>query len=326
MESTSKCHNRNFSKTKRGYSGCAHTSPSNNEKVKVDRRDSCRRPNTFDKFSRFNAEVEFRGEIIIVSVKKFGIVAVLVMASTGAMAADLPSRRAPPVYVPPPALPVFTWTGLYVGGQVGYEFGRSQAIAFAPGLGGLAGNGGNSNGIIGGAHIGYNYELSSLPALGGFGGAHLVVGVEGDVDGSSAKSNYGLGGINVSTNDNIQGSARGRLGIAVDRVLFYATGGAAFGGLSNNYINTLNGLTDSYNHTRVGYTLGGGVEYAISNNWSVRAEYRHTDFGRVTDNLANSTAGGVNVSTREVDNRVQAGFSYKFDVFSPVAAPVVARY
>ena len=267
-----------------------------------------------------------RGESIIVSVKKLGYVVICALASTGAMAADLPSHRAPPVYVPPPMLPTFTWTGFYVGGQVGYEFGRSRAVAFAPGLGVLAIAGGNSNGVIGGAHVGYNYALSALPIFGGFGGAHLVVGVEGDVDGSSARSSYALGGINVSTNDDIQGSARGRLGIAVDRVLFYATGGAAFGGLSNTYINSLNGLADSYNHTRVGYTVGGGVEYAISNNLSVRAEYRHTDFGRVTDNLANAAAGAANASTREVDNRVQAGFSYKFDMFSPVAAPVVARY
>ena len=250
----------------------------------------------------------------------------LAVFSTGAMAADLPSRRAPPVYVPPAALPVFTWTGFYVGGQVGYGFGNSHSYAFAPGLGGLAASSANSNGVIGGAHVGYNYAVPSVPFFGGVGGAQLVVGVEGDVDGSSAKPTYGLGGLNVTTSDNIQGSVRGRVGIAVDRVLFYATGGAAIGGLTNTYVNPFNGLTDSLNHTRVGYTVGGGVEYAITNNWSIRAEYRRTDFGHVTDTLTNSTGGGVNVSSHQVDNRVQAGFSYKFDMFSPVAAPVVARY
>jgi outer membrane immunogenic protein len=247
--------------------------------------------------------------------------------STGALAADLPSRRAPPVYVPPVAAPpVFTWTGLYVGGQVGYGFGTSHSYAFAPGLGGLAAASANTNGVIGGAHIGYNYAVPSVPFFGGVGGAQLVVGVEGDVDGSSAKPTYALGGINVTTSDTIQGSVRGRVGIAVDRALFYATGGAAFGGLTNTYVNSFNGLTDQLNHTRVGYTVGGGVEYALTNNWSIRAEYRRTDFGHVTDTLSNATGGGVSVRNHEVDNRVQAGFSYKFDMFSPVAAPVVARY
>lgn len=252
--------------------------------------------------------------------------ALALMFSTTAFAADLPSRRAAPVYTPVVAPPMFTWTGLYVGGQVGYDFGRAHSFAYAPGIGGLAAGGASANGVIGGAHVGYNYALPSVPGFGNLGGIHFVAGIEGDVDGSSASSSYGLGGLNVSANQNIQGSVRGRLGVAVDRALFYATGGAAFGGLSDTYVNTFNGLTDSFHHTRVGYTVGGGVEYAVTNNWSIRAEYRHTDFGRVTDVLANSTGGGVTARTREVDNRVQAGFSYKFDMFSPVATPVVARY
>ena len=247
------------------------------------------------------------------------------IVSTQAIAADLPSRRAPPVFVPPPAIPVFTWTGFYVGGQVGYEFGRSGAFASNPVLGGLAGAGVRPSGVIGGAHVGYNFSTQSLPVFGGALGTGGVIGVEGDVDGSNYKPRYNLGGIGDYGSQNIQGSIRGRIGIAVDRALFYATGGAAFGGLSNTYLNSLNGLTDSYSHTRVGYTVGGGVEYAFTNNWSLRAEYRYTDFGAFTDTLVNSTAGGVSVRHRETDNRVQAGFSYKFDTFSPLA-PVVARY
>ena len=258
-------------------------------------------------------------------IKTLSAAVALALLSTTAMAADLPSRRAPPVYIPPP-LPIFSWTGLYIGGQVGYEFGRSNALASAAATGaGLAANGTSPGGVIGGAHVGYNFSTQSIPGLGGFAGAGGVFGIEGDVDGSNYKSTYALGGISNSMRDNIQGSIRGRLGVAVDRVLFYATGGAAFGSLQNNYVNTLNGLTDSQTHTRVGYTVGGGVEYAFTNNWSVRAEYRYTDFGTFADNLANATAGGVNVRHHETDNRVQAGFSYKFDTLIPTA-PVVARY
>lgn len=260
------------------------------------------------------------------ATRTFGAALALALLSSTAMAADLPSRRAPPVYVPPP-IPVFTWTGLYVGGQAGYEFGHSNALATASATGGgLAAVGASPSGFIGGGHVGYNVSTQSLPFLGGFGGASGVFGIEGDVDGSNYRSSYALGGIGNTNRQDIQGSVRGRLGVAVDRVLFYATGGAAFGSLRNDYVNSINGATDTFNHTRVGYTVGGGIEYAITNNWSLRAEYRYTDFGSVTDNLGSATGGGVNVRHRETDNRVQGGFSYKFDTFSPIAPPVVARY
>ena len=246
--------------------------------------------------------------------------------SATALAADLPSRRAPPVFVPPPAIPVFTWTGFYVGAQAGYEFGRSTAFASTPALGGVAANGANPNGFIGGGHVGYNFSTQSIPVLGTlgpFGGAGGVIGIEGDVDGSDYHRTYLLGGISNGVREDIQGSVRGRLGIAVDRALFYATGGVAFGSLHNSYLNTFNGFTDSYNNTRVGYTVGGGIEYAITNNFSLRAEYRYTDYGSFSNNLAVSTAGAVNVRHRETDNRVQGGFSYKFD--STPIARFVAR-
>ena len=257
-------------------------------------------------------------------IKSVGAALALALLSTSAMAADLPSRRAPPVYVPPP-IPVFTWTGLYVGVQGGYEFGRSSAYSTRASTGTiLASNGSSPDGVIGGAHVGYLWSTQSLPGVGGMGilGTGGVIGVEGDVDGSNYKSSYLLGGLNASNRETIQGSIRGRLGIAVDRVLFYATGGAAFGGLQNNYFSATG--SDSFDHTRVGYTAGGGVEYAFTNNWSARVEYRYTDFGSVTDTLTGSVATPVSVRRRETDSRVQAGVSYKFDTFTP--APVVARY
>ncbi len=268
-------------------------------------------------------------------IKSIASAVALALLSTTALAADLPSRRAPPVYAPPPPIPVFTWTGFYVGGQVGYEFGKSNAASTIAGTGALLdATSANKNGVIGGAHVGYLFSTQSLPVIGsffgqngGFGfGTGGVIGIEGDVDGTSARANSFLpvAGVTDSARENIQGSVRGRLGVAFDRALFYATGGAAFGSLQNNYFNNATGAFDSRTNTRVGYTVGGGVEYAFTNNLSARVEYRFTDFGRFTDNLVNSTGGVVNVTHRETDNRVQAGFSYKFDTLA--AAPVVARY
>ncbi|MGD0635798.1 MAG: outer membrane protein [Beijerinckiaceae bacterium] len=235
-------------------------------------------------------------------INKFLLSTVALAALAGtAFAADLPSRHAPPVYVPPP-IPVFTWTGVYVGGQVGYEFGKDSND--------LNPSSTSTSGVIGGAHIGYNYQLPN----------NFVVGLEGDVEGTSARgtTTYAFGPGYYK--EGIQGSVRGRVGYAVDRALFYATGGAAFGGINNNYYGV---GEDSPSHTRIGYTVGGGIEYAIDHNWSVRAEYRYTDFGHTTDYLTNSDAGAA-VRKHDSDNKVEAGFSYKFDTFGPT--PVVARY
>jgi outer membrane immunogenic protein len=88
------------------------------------------------------------------------------------------------------------------------------------------------------------------------------------------------------------------------------------------------GGSTSASATRVGWTVGGGLEYAVTNNWSVRAEYRYTDFGHSTI-FANSFitpfgASGAFFNRHFTENRVQVGFSYKFDTAVP--APVVAKY
>ncbi len=135
------------------------------------------------------------------------------------LAADLPSRAPPPVYLPP--APIFTWTGIYIGGQVGYAWGQNNVNfgdADGPGIGSFGNFSENANGVIGGAHVGYNLQFNQF-----------VIGLEGSVDGSSLKksiSTFGGGDADVSVlytaKANIQGSIRGRVGYAWDRVLIYA--------------------------------------------------------------------------------------------------------
>jgi outer membrane immunogenic protein len=222
---------------------------------------------------------------------------VLVAFGGAALAADLPSRRAPPVFVPPP-IPVFTWTGFYVGAQAGYGWDRDRVNGFTA----------NPSGFVGGGHIGYNF--AGIPGI-GFGNG-LVVGVEGDVNGSTVKDTIGVPGIGTTTyRENIDGSARGRVGVAVDRALFFATGGAAFADFRTTYPTTNSPLST----TRVGWTVGGGIEYSFAPQWSVRAEYRYADFSSFFDGVA---------TRRETLQRAQAGVSYHFDTVIP--APVVARY
>jgi outer membrane immunogenic protein len=229
-------------------------------------------------------------------------------ASASALAADLPSRRPPPVYAP---VPIFTWTGFYVGADIGYAWGYNNYT-----LAGVLPYYNKPNGEIGGLHIGYNYQISQF-----------VVGIEGDVQGADFNNSTTLLGLNTSTRVPVEGSIRGRLGYAWDRTLFFVTGGAVFGDIENNY--NILGIYDphgTYTKTRTGYTVGGGIEYALSNNWSVRGEYRYADFGRSTDNIfSNLVPGGVPLSSHVVEHKVTVGFSYKFDMYAP-PSPVVAKY
>jgi outer membrane immunogenic protein len=248
----------------------------------------------------------------LMMIRKFFVsAATLAVMTGGALAADLPNTKGPPMFAPPPP-PVFSWTGLYVGGQVGYQWGRSDPnLVLVPGnipVG--VSTAYNDQGIVGGGHIGYNYQISQF-----------VIGIEGDGEGSSYRGSISGLGLYTNTNNEIEGSVRGRAGIAWDRVLFYGTGGVAFASIRNQA--GVVGFPPLVSATtgRVGWTAGAGVEYAVDPNWSVRVEYRYTDYGYYDF----GTAPGVALREHETDNRVEAGFSYKFDMMAP-PAPVVAKY
>ena len=259
-----------------------------------------------------------RRQILLASV---GAIA---LTGSAAFAADLTYRAPPPVYVPP--APIFTWTGFYLGGQVGYAWARDNGSINnpAPGIPGLPSSiflpfTVNLNGVIGGAHAGYNLQINQW-----------VVGVEGSVDGTSLSKTQLVGAFPpffqglVDPKATVQGSIRGRLGIAFDRVLIYATGGAAFANFTVAYNTLPLGGVDQITSTRTGWTVGGGLEYAVTNNWSIRGEYRYSDFGSRNDFSAVALFPNSFVRHHLTENQVQAGFSYKFTPFAP--APVVAKY
>ncbi|HUI21126.1 MAG TPA: outer membrane protein [Methylocella sp.] len=254
----------------------------------------------------------------------------LLLASVGAIAVSGTAFAAD--LTPPPApAPIFSWTGLYVGGQIGYAWDKDPTDA-SLGAGGILLSDSFSNnpqGVIGGAHIGYNLQINQW-----------LIGFEGSVDGTSISQTTfdPFSGLTVSTRADIQGSIRARAGVAFDRVLVYATGGAAFTGIDDNYTDTLGritglpGVSEDISKTRAGWTVGGGLEYAVTNNWSVRAEYRYSDFGHYTDYPfvtfvtpvppAVFGGGSLFIQHHLTENQVQVGFSYKFDSL----APVVAKY
>src|SRR5947209_10868611 len=150
-------------------------------------------------------------------------VAATAMAGS-AYAADLPSRRAPPVaYVPP--IPIFTWTGFYVGVNAGGAFrannnsGFNNAVFFGGAAPFATANTSNSGRFIGGGQVGVNYQINQF-----------VVGVEGDgqvlVGSNNNNNNFGFIGNGSTTS--FLGTLRGRAGLAVNRFLVYGTGGVAF--------------------------------------------------------------------------------------------------
>lgn len=226
--------------------------------------------------------------------------AALAALSTASLAADLPSRKGPPIA--PMYVPAFSWTGFYVGIQGGYTFGRSSGTISQPIGTPLIGYGYDLNGGMIGGHVGYNYQFSP----------NFVAGLEGDLEWADLKDSTTSVALNAFHRTKIdwQGSIRGRLGVAFDRLMIYATGGVAFADIKRTAGTLVPAATLVTNdETAVGWTLGAGAEYAFTNNITGRVEYRYTDYGRdSSSNLVTNTRDSNKVHT----HAVRAGLSYKF--------------
>ena len=241
-----------------------------------------------------------------------------------ALAADLPSTKEAPVYAAPaPATP---WTGFFIGGQVGavaldetanwspsYTYnGRSYYDSEYGGWEKLSGTQ-----VTAGVNVGYDYQMNSW-----------VLGVIGDFNGRFGSVSYSD---DYRDTPNWDASIRGRLGyLLTPNALVYLTGGVAFGGfqLGANYGGFNNSWLYNYHaNTNVGWTIGGGLQYALDSHWSTSIEYRYTDWGSAnmleteTYRYANEVYTYPGKLDR-TDNRVQVGLTYKFTQ----AEPVVAKY
>jgi outer membrane immunogenic protein len=283
----------------------------------------------------------------------FAGVAAAALAASPALAADLPA--------PPVVTPAWSWTGFYVGANGGYSWGSSDTggvvtlglfVNGAP-FNGLhlitpqPGFGANSvNGWLGGGQAGFNWQTGAL-----------VVGVEGDVQGTGQQGSNvfcsnGLSGacpplttpvapgtapFTLTVDEKLAwfGTARGRIGAAGDRFLFYLTGGVAFGEIKSDYASAGTlffappSVAASASVTKVGWVVGGGVEAHLTDNLTAKLEYLYMDLGTFSDTLIASGSQGVATATvttafasHLTDNIVRVGLNYKFGW----AAPVVAKY
>ncbi|HEV2558220.1 MAG TPA: outer membrane protein [Microvirga sp.] len=240
--------------------------------------------------------------------------AALALTAAAAQAADLPARTAP--VAPVAMVPVFTWTGFYVGAQVGYQF-SDRETNYNGYLFEFDGDNDfndvfdtdEDDAFVAGAHAGYNFQFGSF-----------VVGVEGDIEGVFGDDDDDYGTLLVRTTPtgpnlaytiganqlDWQGSIRARAGFAFDRTLVYATGGFAFGGVGGGH--SFGGVLDDDDDTVSGYTVGLGVEHAFTNNLTARLEYRYTAFDEI-----NTRFGNVEIDGDDFDfHTVRLGVSFKF--------------
>ena len=280
-------------------------------------------------------------------MKKYALLAsaASLFAASSAVAADLPSRKVAPVA---PVVPAFTWTGFYAGVNAGVNWSSRNvtpsiyhlspdvtADQLAPAVPVPFKN--DRTGFIGGIQVGYNYQVNQF-----------VFGIEADAMGaainktgaSTASFTYDSTEINgpatniISTKvqQNWLGTLRARAGFSVDRFLVYATGGLALGSAKLTSTSTVSVPTADWVErysgsgtvTKGGYAVGGGIEYAITNNWIVRGEYLYYNLGSVSQTVYPTTATGAGetfanqtglrgkTKTTIDGNIIRAAVSYKF--------------
>ena len=209
-----------------------------------------------------------------------GLAALTMMQS--ANAADIARRQAMPTKAPAYFAP-YNWSGFYVGINGGGAWGRSDFSApFASGSF-------DTSGWLAGGTIGYNWQTGPV-----------VFGLEGDIDWAHIDGSALCGGITTcEVRANWLGTARGRLGYAFDRIMPYVTGGLAVGGIKTS----IAGFGDTHD-TKLGWTVGGGVEAAIAGPWTAKVEYLYVDLGYPESILGSDAKVTTNI--------VRAGLNYRF--------------
>jgi len=227
--------------------------------------------------------------------------------------------------VPPP---IYSWTGFYVGANVGYGFANDHSqVDFVPAAFGTSdpGTSVTPKGVLGGVQLGYNWQA----------GPHWLAGFEADLQGTrqddtACSSLFCVSQTAFGTSDtqaiSIQhqldyfGTVRGRLGYVANNTLFYATGGAAFGHVREtihvNFSGNVTGqiIDQGFTKDLAGYVVGGGIEAALWDGWSAKAEYLFMNLG----NMSNTLDIGVNApqplnsNSTVRDHIVRIGANYHF--------------
>jgi outer membrane immunogenic protein len=229
-----------------------------------------------------------------------------IFAASSALAADLELPKSPPSapsgYFP--AVSPVNWSGIYVGVNGGYAFGNSNWSNAGVSTGNF-----NTQGALVGGTLGINYTTG----LSGF-----LVGLEGDFDwswlsgASSTAACVGIGaaaGMACATKANWLSTGRLRVGYVLNRVLLFGTGGAA---ISDTQVGLTPGTLQSVAGPQLGWTAGGGIEYAITDDWTAKAEYLYVNFGTTSCPAMTNCGALISASISRAENVVRGGINYKF--------------
>jgi outer membrane immunogenic protein len=271
--------------------------------------------------------------MMMTSFIRVGLLAVATTALTlSAQAADM---RAPVYKGPPPPSVVSAWTGCYVGGQVGAQWGEFTATVNYPSVPPVAAsrNFEGDGTLIYGGQLGCNWQMAN----------NFVLGVEADV---VARSKGEFGGevvrfvapatdhFDAFGSFGTQSSVRLRIGTTFDRMLIYIAGGASWAKLSASHHLIRDGgpalVVDTGDRVS-GWNIGIGGEFSVAPNWSMGLEYRYTDYGSHSFNVAAGTIGALtwiahrggidDLRTQDIRLRV----NYMFGM-GPGPGPVRTRY
>ncbi len=201
--------------------------------------------------------------------------------------------------------PAAVWTGFYAGANLGYGWGASsdQLACGAACLGGLDGFGGlTPSGWLGGVQAGYNWQGLGSP---------FVLGVETDVQASSIQAEgSNAGGDTYHSSLQALGTLRGRAGYALDRSLLYFTGGLAWGKIHKEAATASGDFVSDINTT--GYVLGGGFEYKVKRDLSLKVEYQYVNLGKndPADPVAGTYSANGGTVRDDAFNTVRVGVNY----------------
>jgi outer membrane immunogenic protein len=225
--------------------------------------------------------------------------AALMTLAGSAFGADI---AAAPYGKAPMVSPAYNWTGFYIGAMGGY--GWSDKVTSN---GRTLFTTSDVKGGFGGGTIGYNWQTL---------GSQFVFGIEADAAWSDIKFNELVFGLTGQERIRSFGSVTGRAGFTVDAALFYVKGGYAW---ADNRLSVSNGSTTLFSESKLhsGWTIGGGLEYGLTQNWSIKGEYMFASYA-AENYLTGFIPGGVSLG---IDvHTVKGGLNYRF------GGPVVARY
>jgi len=240
----------------------------------------------------------------------FGAVTVSALLSAASLNTASAADIGVPGKAPPGPPPAYDWTGFYLEVHGGYAAGWPEFDV--PPATGSIGNTWRASGGFGGGAIGYNYE---------FGASHIVAGLQAEWNGSSIKGNTvdnipGLLAAHTATLNEF-GSVDARLGFALvgfpwDKILLYMIGGVAFG--DPNQTATKGGASFSFSGgDSTGWDFGAGLEFAVTQNWTVRGEYRQYNFSKTSLSAGGFLAAPFSpFGTQETVQTGRAGIAYKF--------------